>query len=437
MTKCNTIPIPFTTCKRRLVQASFSGGNITSDGGSVLLREMDRRLNLTSSLARILKDTRDQKKVQHDYLCLLRQRVYGICLGYEDLNDHEILRIDPLIQTVLGKDSTLASPSTLCRFENSMGRDAAIAIHKVIIEQFISSFSTPPEELVLDFDATDDTVHGQQEGRFFHGYYDHYCFLPLYVFCADQLLVSYLRPSKIDGAKHAWAILSLLVKRFRQSWPDVRITFRGDSGFCRWRMLAWCDRNDVGYITGVAKNNKLNQLSESLQKSAKALYEETGEKQRLFDSIEYAAGTWDRSRRVIAKAEYSWRGGNPRYVVTNLPGKDQDLYDTVYCARGDMENRIKEQQLGLFADRTSCHNWWPNQFRLLLSSIAYVLLESIRRLCLATTDLACSQVNTIRLKLLKIGAVIIRNTRRVQILLSSSYPSQRLFVKVAALLAPG
>lgn len=437
MTKCSTVPIPFTTSKGRLVEANFSGGHISSDGGSLLLREMDRQLQLTSSLARNLEDNREQKKVKHDYLSLLRQRVYGICLGYEDLNDHESLRSDPLIQTALGKDNALASPSTLCRFENSMGRDEAVAFHTVLIDQFISSFPQPPDELILDFDATDDTVHGQQEGRFFHGYYDHYCFLPLYVFCGEQLLVSYLRPSKIDGAKHAWAILSLLVKRFRKTWPAVRIVFRGDSGFCRWRMLSWCDKNSVQYIVGIAKNKRLNQLSMSLQDSAQALYEETGEKQRLFDSIDYAAGTWDRSRRVIAKAEYSWRGPNPRYVVTNLTGEDQELYDDIYCARGDMENRIKEQQLGLFADRTSCQNWWANQFRLLLSSIAYVILESIRRLCLRSTEFARSQVNTIRLKLLKIGAVIVRNTRRVRVHLNSSYPYQQLFTKVTTLLVPG
>lgn len=253
-----------------------------------------------------------------------------------------MLRTDPLIQTVVGKESALASPSTLCRFENSIGRDAAVAIHKVFIYQFLSSFSQPPVELILDFDTTDDAVHGQQEGRFFHGYYDHYCFLPLYVFCGDQLLVSYLRPSKIDGAKHAWAILSLLVKCFRQRWPDVRIIFRGDSGFCRWRMLSWCDKNNVGYIVGIAKNKRLNQMSQTVHELAAAMYKETGEKQRLFDSIEYAASTWDRFRTVIVKAEHSCRGANPRYVVTNLSDPAQMLYDTICCARGDMENRIKE-----------------------------------------------------------------------------------------------
>ena len=437
MTKCTTRPIHFTSCKSRLVQADFTGGDITSDGGAVLLREMDRRLKLTSSIARHLSDNRRKKQVRHGYLSLLRQRVYAISLGYEDLNDHDTLRTDPLIQTALGKDQALASPSTLCRFENHMGRQQALAIHKVLIDKFIASYSKPPQELILDFDATDDAVHGRQQGRFFHGYYDHYCFLPLYVFCGDQLLVSYLRSSKMDGAKHAWAILSLLVKRLRQDWPDVRIIFRGDSGFCRWRMMSWCDRHDVGYIIGQAKNSRLNGLSADLHEQAKADFKESGEKQRQFCSISYAASTWDKKRRVIVKAEHSRRGGNPRYVVTNLAGDEQVLYDKLYCARGDMENRIKEQQLGLFADRTSCHKWWPNQFRLLLSSIAYVLLESIRRRYLSGTDLARSQVDTIRLKLLKIGAVIIRNTRRIRILLSESYPYHKLFTHIAVQLAPG
>jgi len=437
MTKCTTVPIDFTTCKRRLVQADFTGGDITSDGGAVLLREMDRRLQLTTSIARLLADSRRKKQVRHDYLSLLRQRVYAICLGYEDLNDHEALRSDPLIQTAVDKDQTLASPSTLCRFENTMGREAAVAIHNVLIDTFIASYAKAPKELILDFDATDDAVHGRQEGRFFHGYYDHYCFLPLYVFCGDQLLVSYLRPSKIDAAKHAWAILSLLVKRFRQVWPDARIIFRGDSGFCRWRMMQWCDRHDVGYIVGLAKNSRLNSLSSIIHEQSAANFRASGEKQRLFCSISYAAATWDKKRRVIVKAEHSRRGGNPRYVVTNLEGGERELYDTVYCARGDMENRIKEQQLGLFADRTSCHKWWPNQFRLLLSSIAYVLLESIRCFFLSDTELARCQVDTIRLKLLKIGAVIIRNTRRIRVLLSESYPYQSLFTRIALQLAPG
>lgn len=437
MTKCTTSRIDFTSCKRRKIQAEFTGGDITGDGGVLLLREMDRRLQLTETIAGCLADKRRRKRIRHDYVSLLRQRVYAMSLGYEDLNDHHSLRNDLLLQAALDKDQPLASAPTLCRFENSMGRKEAVAIHEVLVERFIASFSKAPTELILDFDATDDAVHGRQEGRFFHGYYDHYCFLPLYVFCGDQLLVSYLRTSKIDAAKHAWAILSLLVKRFRQTWPNVRIIFRGDSGFCRWRMMQWCDRHNVGYILGLAKNNRLNSISAELHEEAETAYRKSKEKQRLFASISYGAATWDRERRVIVKAEHSRRGSNPRYVVTNLPGNEQDLYDKLYCARGDMENRIKEQQLYLFADRTSCHHWWPNQFRLLLSSIAYVLLEAIRRQYLVNTELARGQVETIRLRLLKIGAVIVRNTRRIRVLLSSSYPYKDLFARVATSLAPG
>ena len=301
----------------------------------------------------------------------------------------------------------------------------------MIVEKFISSFKTPPKRLILDFDATDDTVHGQQVGRFFHGYYDHYCFLPLYVFCGSQLLAAYLRPSNIDGARHAWAILSLLVKRLRREWPGVKIIFRGDSGFCRWRMLRWCDNHRIGYIVGLAKNKRINAMAADLMEQAQEQFEASGVKQRIFGETMYAAKAWDRKRRVIMKAEHSSQGNNPRYVVTNLPGDPQRLYDRDYCARGDMENRIKEQQLDLFSDRTSCHNWWPNQIRLLLSSLAYILIESVRRLALKGTELAAAQCGTIRLKLLKIGAVLTRNTRRIRMHLTSACPYQHLFWLVA------
>jgi hypothetical protein len=274
-------------------------------------------------------------------------------------------------------------------------------------------------------------VHGQQEGRFFHGYYGHYCFLPLYVFCGEQLLVSYLRPSNQDNARHAWAILKLLVRRLRQAWPQVRLVVRADSGFCRWRMLRWCEDHGVGYVMGLAKNDRLLGLAQPLMDQAQTQHAQTQEKQRLFGAVQYAAKSWDRERRVIVKAEHTAKGSNPRFVVTNLQQEAQLLYDEVYCVRGEMENRIKEQQLGLFSDRTSCHDWWANQFRLLLSSCAYVLLETIRRLGLAGTDLARAQVGTIRLKLLKIGAVVLRNTRRVRLLLASSYPYQNIFAQVA------
>jgi len=436
VTNCTQESFQFPVCIRRRVETNFQGGDITSDGGVLLLQQIDRRLGLSEAIARVLDDPRRQASCDHNNLSLLRQRVYALALGYEDLNDHETLRLDLAIQTALGRDEELASSSTLCRWENRADRQAAVDMHKVLIEQFITSVKKAPKKLVLDFDATDDAVHGKQEGRFFHGYYDHYCFLPLYVFCRNQLLVSYLRPSKIDGAKHAWAILALLVKRLRQTWPNVRIIFRGDSGFCRWKMLTWCERNDVGYIVGIAKNKRLNALTAQLQRDARDCHAEFGSKVRWFTDIQYAAGSWDRKRRVIAKIEHTGKGSNPRYVVTNLKGGGQALYDKLYCARGDMENRIKEQQLDLFADRTSCHRWWPNQFRLLLSSLAYTLLEAIRRLALKGTELANAYVGTLRLKLLKVGAVILRNTRRIRFLLSSAYPYQRLFFQVAARLAP-
>lgn len=438
MTNCTQESFQFPVLKRRIVEANFQGGDITSDGGVLLLQQVDRRLGLSEAVAHTLDDPRRQASVDHNSLSLLRQRVYALALGYEDLNDHESLRLDLAIQTALGRSEELASGPTLCRWENRADRETAVRMHEVIVEQFIASFKKAPKKLILDFDATDDRVHGNQEGRFFHGYYDHYCFLPLYVFCRNQLLVSYLRPSKIDGARHAWAILALLVKRLRQTWPQVKVIFRGDSGFCRWKMLSWCERNHVGYIVGIAKNKRLNALTRQLQRDAKDCYAELGAKVRWFTDIRYAAGTWKkRKRRVIAKIEHTGKGSNPRYVVTNLKGAGKTLYDKLYCARGEMENRIKEQQLDLFADRTSCHRWWPNQFRLLLSSLAYMLLEAIRRLAPQGTELANAYVGTLRLKLLKVGAIILRNTRRIRFLLSSACPHQRLFFHVAARLAPG
>ena len=301
---------------------------------------------------------------------------------------------------------------------------------RVLVEQFIASFRQAPTELILDFDATDDRVHGLQEGRFFHGCYGDWCFLPLDVFCGEQLLVSYLRPSNIDAAKHAPAILKLLVTRLRAAWPGVRIIFRGDSGFCRWKMLRWCERHGVDYIVGLAKNPRLPALAGEALQSAAAQFASTQEKQRHFGWLDYAADPWERARRVIAKAEHRAQGANPRFVVTSLTGDAQALYDEVYCARGEMENRLKEPQLGLFADRTSCHGWWANQFRLLLSSAACVLMETIRRVGLCGRELARAQVTTIRLKVLKLGAVILRNTRRIRLLFSSAYPDQELFTSM-------
>ena len=437
MTDCTLSKIEFPPCRGRRVEADFTGGDISSNGGAPLLALADRRLGLLSGLARRLDDERQAGKVAHRLLALLRQRVYAVALGYEDVNDHQGLRDDLVLQTAVGRDRRLASPSTVGRLDRAADRAWAWAAHVSMVETFIASFEEAPDELVLDFDATDDAVHGRQVGRFFHGYYDGYCFLPLYVFCGDHLLVSYLRPSNIDGAKHAWAVLALLVKRLREQWPDVRIVLRADSGFCRHRMLSWCERHGVGYIVGLAKNTRLNDLAGPWMDAVARDFMASGEKQRLFVELRYGARTWTTRRRVIARLEHGPKGANPRYVVTNLHGGGRRLYDKLYCQRGEMENRIKEQQLDLFADRTSCHHWWPNQFRLILASLAYSLIEAIRRLALKGTDMARAQAGTIRLKLLKIGAVVIRNTRRVSLHLSTACPDKALFHLVAARLKPG
>jgi len=435
VTICTTKTIEFSSCKRRKIQAQFCGGEITSDGGVMLLREADRRLRLTERIAPLLPDPRVKSKVIHRMLPLLRQRIYGLALGYEDLNDHGSLRSDPAIQTAVGRDEFLASSPTLCRFENWASPRSCWEISRQLVEIFIESFSAPPTEVILDFDSTDDLVHGDQPGAVFHGYYDHHCFLPLYVFCGDKLLAAYLRPGDVDSAHHAWGILALLVKRLQQAWPQVHIILRGDSGFCRDRMLSWCERHGVSYIVGIGQNRRLNEMAAAWIKEAEFGFECYGQKQRLFAELAYAARSWKCTRQVIVKAEHTDLGANPRYIVTNLPGEPQRLYEKLYCARGEMENRIKEQQLYLFADRTSCMNWLPNQLRLLLSSMAYCLLEAIRSLALKNTQLAHARCDTIRLRLLKIGAVIIRNTRRVRFLLSSAYPLQSLFLEVSKRLA--
>ncbi len=290
------------------------------------------------------------------------------------------------------------------------------------MKQFIKRFESAPRELILDFDCTDDRVHGLQEGRHFHGFYYDFCFLPLYVFCGEELLVSYLRESNIDSAKHAWAILALLVKALRKRWPKVKIILRADSGFCRWKMLRWCERAGIHYIVGLAKNERLNTLSTKLHRRAQRKHQKTGHKVRLFTQFKYKAKTWDKKRRIIVKAEHSDRGANPRYVVTNLEGGSERLYDDIYCARGEMENRIKEQQLGLFSDRTSCHAWWANQFRLLLSSAAYVLLAALRRVGLSGTEWAHAQVGTIAYSQFSIPRLRFRLGSSTGIIFLSGFP---------------
>ena len=441
MTECTRQPLLFSSLNRQQIVANFDGGRLTSDAGALLLREVDRRIGLSAALAEALADPRDPAKITHDLGTLFAQRIYGMALGYEDLNDHHTLRHDPLFAALAEQrpdpDRPLASPSTFSRWENAVTRASLVGMHQVFVEQFLVAHRRPPKEIVLDFDATDDPVHGTQEGRFFHGFYGNYCFLPLYVFCGDHLLVAYLRPSNIDAAKHARAILKLLVERIRQDWPKTRIIFRADSGFCRWKLLRWCERHQVGYVVGLARNQVLERKAAPFMNAAEKAYRQTGRKQRRFHEIRYAAQTWDRQRRVIVKAERLPEGPNCRFVITNLDEPPRQIYDGRYTARGDMENRIKEQQLDLFADRTSCHRFAANQFRLLLASAAYVLMSYLRRVVLRGTELARAQVGTIRLKVLKIAARVVTSVRRIVFHLSSSYPYQSLFRTIVARLTPG
>ena len=443
MTKCSKDAINFTALGRRNIVADFLGGRLTTDAGALLLREVDEHIGLLDAVNSCILDPRDQRYVWHDQRSMLAQRIFSIALGYEDLNDQQDLRNDPAVQVASGcapeEDDPLASPSTLCRLENRMTRKTLVRLSQVLVDQFVNSHDRPPKEIILDFDATDDRIHGNQEKRFFHGYYKSYCYLPLYVFCGDQPLCAYLRSSKIDAAKHARAITKLLVEHLRSKWPKVKIIIRGDSGFCRWRLMRWCDNHGVFYIFGLARNNTLKQRIDSLMQQAEQAYKKTGEKQRLFGEITYAAKTWDRERRVVMKAERLTAGPNTRFVVTNLKGTPQALYDDVYVQRGEMENRIKEQQLMLFADRTSCHEFLANQFRLLLSTFAYVLVESLRREHLKGTELAQAQVHTIRLKLFKVAARVVVSVRRIAFHLATSYPYADLFRKIAGsvILHPG
>jgi hypothetical protein len=440
MTECIGKRMSFSRVDRREVVADFLGGRLTSDAGIVLLKEVDRRLGLLDAVNQAIPDPRDPLMTVHDQRTMLAQRIFSIAMGYEDLNDQQTLRSDAALQVAAGVSPTeeqpMASPSTLCRLENRIMRQTLVRLSKILVDQFIASYETPPDEITLDFDATDDPVHGQQEGRFFHGYYGHYCFLPLYVFCGSQPLLAYLRPSKIDGAKHAMAIVKLLVEYLRQAWPETRIVIRGDGGFCRFRLMRWCDKNNVFYCLGACRNAVLEQHAAKLMEQAEAQYQETGEKVRLFGETSYAAATWDRERRVIIKSERLELGLNTRFVVTNLDHPPQELYDEVYAKRGDMENRIKEQQMMLFADRTSCHDFQANQFRLLLSTFAYVLIDALRREYLKGTELETAQCNTIRLKLFKIAARVRVTARRVWFHLSSSYPHRALLEALSCRLAP-
>ena len=436
-TVCHSELFHFPAVRQRALCASFTGGDVTSEGGVTLLRQTDRRRGLTKARANVLPDPRAPDRLEHPLLALGRQRIYGLAQGYEDLNDHDTLRHDLAWQTAVERDRPRASSPTLCRWEHRADRPGAWAVHQVIVEPFIASLAPPPPELILDFDATEDRGQGPQEGRFFHGDSGDYCFLPLYVFCGEQLLVAYLRPAHIDSARQAWAGWKLLVGRLRPAGPQVRIIFRGASGFGRWRLLRWGEAHQVGSLVGLAKNPRVPGLAQGLRAQAQTHFQGRQQKQRRLGEGTDAAQSWDQERRGLIPAEHPDKGSNPRLGVTHLAGEAQALYDEGDCARGERENRIKEQQLGLFADRTSCPGWWAHQFRLRLSSCAYGRLERLRTRALAGPELARAQGSTLRLKLLKIGAGVLRNTRTVRRLWSSSYPYQAIFSPVVQALGSG
>lgn len=436
MPKCTSSEVDLGRVGRRMISANFEGGDISTEGGVLLLRQADRRIGLTRDVARALSDGRDPARITHDLRTLVAQRVYAICQGWEDLNDHATLRHDLALQTAVGLTEPLASAPTLCRLENRATRAQAWALHGVLIDQFMASHATPPEELVRDIDASDVPLHGDQERAQFHGYYDRYCYLPLYVFCGQHMLVCYLRNSRIDGARHAAAVLKLLVKRLRRDWPLTRIVVRADSGFCRQRLIRWCERANVGYAIGVARNKRLERMVAPQEARLLSDWNRTREKQRAVGELRYAADSWNCERRVITRLEYGEQGNNPRFVVTNLGWDAQRLYDEFYCVRGEAENRIKEAQLDLFGARASCHRFAANQLRLLFAALAYTLIIRLRALALAGTELARACAATIRVKLLKIGAVILRNTRRVRLMLASHHPLREVFVAAAQALAP-
>ena len=431
MANCTPTTMEFSPLNRKKIEASFTGGSIGSDGGILLLRELDKRLGLTKKISRQIKDTRHPSYIQHSIETLLKQRVYAIACGYEDVNDHDQLRQDHCFQLGVGREMNLASSATLSRFENAIDRKSLVAISQEMVEHFIRQHNTPPKEISLDFDPTDHTIYGHQADRHYHGYYKDYCYLPLHVFCKEHLLVSLLRPSNLDASRYAGAILKLLVKRFRQVWPNVKILFRGDSAFTRKFIFSWCERHQVDYISGMAGNQCLQRLAKPWVDKAEKAYKSTDQKQRLFGELLYAAGSWSRQRRVIVKAEHHEKGDNLRFVVTSLPHDPNTVYSDYYCPRGNMENGIKQLKLDFYSDRNSCQAFLANQCRLLLSSLAYILLTELKSVNGKVTTLTKAYGRTVRLKLLKIGVVILKNTRHIRFLLASHHPYQNDFRRIA------
>jgi Transposase DDE domain group 1 len=465
-TECSQNLFPFHSLNQREVRGNFDGGAITSDGGGLLLREVEQQTKIIQQFAACFTDFRDPELVEHRVPELVAQRIYGLALGYEDLNDHDELRRDPLLAVLVEKQdpsgedrrrardqgAALAGKSTLNRLELGAGqlgekerykkiiRDEA-AVDRTLVDIFLQAHREPPQEIILDLDSTDIPLHGEQEERFFHGYYGHYCYLPLYIVCGQQVLCARLRPSNIDGAKGSVAERERLVAQIRQAWPQVRIILRADSGFCRDELLSWCEQHGVDYVMGVAQNARLLAEIAAASAQAAAQFQQTGKAARVFTEFVYRTqDSWSRARRVIAKAEHLEKGPNPRFVVTSLSLQEtvfpapsrwapQSLYEEFYCARGDMENRIKEQMM-LFADRTSTSWMRSNQIRLYFSTVAYLLMHALRRLGLVGTELAQAQCNTVRLKLLKIGGLVRITVRKIWISLSAGYPHAQLFRQV-------
>lgn len=470
-TQCTTEQMEFHHLGRRAVIGRFDGGKISSDAGGVLLREVEKRTDILERLAGCFRDYRNEDRIEHPVGSLIRQRVYGMALGYEDLNDHDSLRHDVVMgllsekQDPSGRDrvreqdqgKAIAGKSTLNRLEltpedaNEKSRYKKIVaegekIDELMVAVFIESYQSAPSEVVLDVDATDDPLYGNQEGRYFHGYYSEYCYLPLYIFSGEHLLCARLRQASEDPASGVLQELARIVTKLKLAWPGVRIIVRGDSGFCRDEIMSFCEADgQLDYVFGLAKNSRLIEQIGAEMGQAQESYQSTQQPARVFKDFRYRTRkSWSCERRVVGKAEYLAKGENPRFIVTSIASEEKDareLYEDFYCARGDMENRIKEQQLGLFADRTSTSWMRSNQLRLYFSSFAYILVHALRRLGLEGTELAKAQCDTIRLKLLKIGAQIRVSVRKVWMSFSESYPYLNLFQQVLARLqqiaAPG
>ncbi len=442
-TECSADLFGFAPVEGREVVAAFDGGAITSDAGVLLLGTADRAIRLIARLAGCFHDARRRDLIEHQVATLVGQRVIGIALGYEDLNDHDELRRDPVMAVLAGKLASrrqdcapVAGKSTLNRLELSRLEPTRyhkishnpIAIKRLLVDLFLEAHDRAPNEIILDLDATDDPVHGEQEGRFFHGYYDCYCYLPLYVFCGRHLLAAKLRPANKGAAAGVTQEVARIVAQIRRRWPRVRILVRADSGFAREEQMAWCEANGVHFVFGLQKNDKLiGEIAGELAR-AEARSLRTGKPARSFKSFMWTTvrGTWSRRRRVVAKAEFTEGEANPRFVVTSLRRtecKTKYLYEKLYCARGEMENRIKECQLDLYADRTSTATMRANQLRLWLASFAYVLICAVRRIGLHHTPFANASCGTIRLKLFKIGALVRISVRRIKFAMASGCPA--------------